>query len=245
MLIAVLGARRGPDPPSSRRLLAVGVLVGTIILFRQLTGFLVGVGAVAFLLWEAGERGARGQARHLVGRALATSMAVALATYLAFATDISGLILFGVWPLALLGRLAFRPQASNREVARLLGTIVAGLALAALPLAAYHLWHGSVQAWADDVGPAAVALTRLDFFERSNFAALIYHAARQIVTSPSVASILNGFYWVTLPLLAAVDGLIVLRSAPASWCRGCCTVAGDRVFYAVVSVHFQIPVYLY
>ncbi len=108
----------------------MGLLVGTIILFRQLTGFLVGVGALAFLLWDAGERGtheepagepgARGRAA-MLGRALVTTMAVALAAYLALATDISGLMLFGVWPLALLGRLAFRPQASNREVARIAG----------------------------------------------------------------------------------------------------------------------------
>ena len=206
-----------------RRLLAVGLLIGTIILFRQLTGFLAGVGALAFLLWEAGERGAHGRAA-LLGRALAATMAVALAVYLALATDISGLVLFGVWPLALLARLASRPQASNREVTRIAGTVVAGMTLAALPLAAYHLWHGSVQAWADDVGPAAVALTRLDFFERSNFAALIYHAARQMVTSPSVPAVLNGFYWVTLPLLAAVNGF--LRSAADRARRLHCRVAG-------------------
>jgi hypothetical protein len=244
MLIAVLGTSRGPRQSVSR-LLTVGLLIGTIVLFRQLTGFLAGVGAIAFLLWEAGERGTHGRAARL-GRVLATTMAGALAAYLALATDISGLVLFGVWPLALLGRLASRPQASNREVAGIAATVAAGMALAALPLAAYHLWHGSVQAWADDVGPAAVALTRLDFLERSNFAALIYHAARQMVTSPSVPAILNGFYWVTLPLLAAVNGFLVLRrigrAAPTAPLPVMPTLA---VFYAVVSVHFQIPVYLY
>ncbi len=245
MLMAVLGTTRGPHLQSARLLLAIGLLIGTIILFRQLTGFLVGIGALAFLLWDAGERAARRRAA-LLGRALAATMAVALAAYLALATDISGLVLFGVWPLALLGRLASRPQASNREVARIAGTVAAGMALAALPLAAYHLWHGSVQAWADDVGPAAVALTRLDFFERNNFAALIYHAARQMVTTPSVPAILNGFYWVTLPLLAAVNGFVVLRRIGRAGSTAALPVMPTlAVFYAVVSVHFQIPVYLY
>jgi len=245
LLVAVLGSSRGAQQRSARRLLAAGLLIGTIILFRQLTGFLAGLGALAFLLWEAGGRGAHGRAA-LLGRAVAATMAVALAVYLALATDISGLVLFGVWPLALLGRLASRPQASNREVTRIAGTVVAGMTLAALPLAAYHLWHGSVQAWADDVGPAAVALTRLDFFERSNFAALIYHAARQMVTSPSVPAVLNGFYWVTLPLLAAVNGFLVLRRIGRAGSTAALPVMPTlAVFYAVVSVHFQIPVYLY
>lgn len=257
VLIAVLAARHGTQPASAGRLLAVGLLVGTIVLFRQLTGFLVGIGALALLLWDAGEPGASGEpldavgrpgGSALLGRALGATMALALAAYLALATDISGLALFGVWPLALLGRLVARPQASNREAARIVGTVAAGMALAALPLAAYHLWHGSVRAWADDVGPAAVALTRLDFFERSNFAALIYHAARQMVTTPSVASILNGFYWVALPLLAAVNGWLVLRRFGRAGRNAAATLPimpTLAVFYAVVSVHFQIPVYLY
>ncbi len=244
-LMAVLGANRGPSPHSPRRLLTVGLLVGTIILFRQLTGFLVGIGALAFLLWEAGDRGAHGRAA-LLGRALVATMVGMLAAYLVLATDISGLVLFGVWPLALLGRLASRAHAPNRDVARIAGTVAAGMALAALPLAAYHLWHGSVSAWADDVGPAAVALTRLDFFERSNYAALIYHAARQMVTSPGVASILNGFFWVTIPLLAATNGWLLLRRVGrAGAARALPVMPAMAVFYAVVSVHFQIPVYLY
>jgi hypothetical protein len=244
ILIAVLGTTRGPHPQSPRRLLAVGFLIGTIILFRQLTGFLVGLGTFVFLLWDAGERGTHGQTA-LFGKALATTMAGAMAAYLALATDISGLVLFGMWPLALLARLAFRPQAPNQEVARIAETIAAGIGLAALPLAAYHLWHGSVQAWADDVGPAAVALTRLDFFDRSNFAALVYHAARQTVTSPSAPLILNGLYWATLPLLAAVNGFIVLRLLGRPGNEAAAPLPVMAVFYAVVSVHFQIPVYLY
>ena len=81
LLVAVLGSSRDAHKQSVRRLLAVGLLIGTIILFRQLTGFLAGVGALAFLLWEAGERGAHGRAA-LLGRALAATMAVALAVVL-------------------------------------------------------------------------------------------------------------------------------------------------------------------
>ncbi len=150
-----------------------------------------------------------------------------------------------IWPLALLARLAFRPQAPNREVARIAGTIAAGICLAALPLAAYLLWHGSLRAWAQDVGPAAVALTRLDFFDRSNFAALVYHALRQMVTSPSVPSLLNGLFWATLPLLAAANGFIVLRLLGRGADNATAALPVMSLFYAIVSVHFQIPVYLY
>ena len=181
----------------------------------------------------------------VLGRALAATMAAAMAAYLVLTSDIGGLVLFGIWPLALLARLTFRPQAPNREIARMAGTIAAGVCLSALPLAAYHLWHGSVQAWADDVGPAAIALRGLDFYDRSNFAALVYHAARQIVTSPSVPSLLNGLYWMALPLLAVVNGFVAWRLLERHVSNAAAALPVMALFYALVSVHFQIPVYLY
>ena len=97
------------------------------------------------------------------------------------------------------------------------------------------------------MGPAAVALTRLDFFDRSNFAALVYHALRQVVGGRSASALLNGLYWATLPLLAAVNGFIVVRWVALADRRGNAVAPLPimAIFYAVVSVHFQIPVYLY
>jgi hypothetical protein len=243
-LVVLLIATLGPAPRTSRQLLAVGILIGTITLFRQLTGFLAGVGTFAFLLWDAGERGTHGSDA-FVGRAIATTMAAALACYLALATDASGIVLFGVWPVALLALLVFRPQAPNREVARIAGTVAAGMAIAAFPLMAYHVWHGSLQAWAEDVGPAAVALTRLDFFNRSNFGALVFHGLRQVVTSRDAPMLLNGLYWAALPLLAAINGFVVFRLLTRAQGNVVAPLPVIAVFYAVVSVHFQIPVYLY
>jgi hypothetical protein len=243
-LVILLVATLGPAPRTSRQILAVGILIGTIALFRQLTGLLAGIGAFAFLLWAGGERGVRGPDA-LWGRGIATAMAAALACYLVLATDIGGFVLFGVWPLALLARLVFRPQAPNREVARIAGTAAAGIAIAALPLVGYHVWHGSLQAWADDVGPAAMALTKMDFIGRSNFGAIVFHGLRQVVTGRDAPTLLNGLYWAVLPLLAATNGLVVFRLLTRAQDNAVAALPVMAVFYAVVSVHFQIPVYLY
>ena len=92
-----------------------------------------------------------------------------------------------------------------------------------------------------------MALTRLDFFDRSNFAALVYHALLQVAGSRSAPTFLNGLYWATLPLLAAVNGFIVVRWVALANKRGNAVAPLPimAIFYAVVSVHFQIPVYLY
>ena len=234
-------------PASSRmvrRLVGIGILVGVIALFRQLTGFLVGLGALTFLLWEAGSRSTE-QTNAIVGRFVAASMAIALAAYLALASDVSGIILFGIWPLIVLALLIVRPQAPPREIARIFASVGTGIVIAAVPLLAYHVWHGSIGAWLQDIGPAAVALTRLDFFERSSFAALVFHALRQTVTAGDAASFINGVYWTALPLVGAANGYAVVRSLQRARRNPIHPLPLVATFYAVVSVHFQIPVYLY
>ena len=239
VLIAVLQFM----PRNGSRLLVAGLLIGTIVLFRQLTGFLVGIGTVAYLLWET-DRGVTG-GEALLSRVVTIALIAALAVYLLFATDVSGFVLFGIWPLIFLVRLFFIPAATNREVLRTAGWTAAGVCVAVVPLLAYHAAHGSLAAWTEDVGPAAVALTRLDFFGRSNFAALVFHAGRQAATGRDAALLINGAYWVLLPLLAAINGAVVwyvLRSRSAGEHAALPILAS---FYAVVSVHFQIPIYLY
>jgi hypothetical protein len=243
-LVILLIAALRTGPQSAGQLLAAGLLIGAIALFRQLTGFLAGLGGLTFILWQMGERGTHGR-EALVGRALAIGMAAALSLYLLLKTDISGIVLFGIWPLALLALLAMRPQAHNRDVARIVATIATGVAISTLPLVAYHVWHGSIRAWADDMGPAAVALTRMDFFERSNFGALVAYAAGQIATARDLPSIINGLYWAVLPLLAAVNGMVVVRMLRRGRIDRNAPLPIMSVFYAVVSVHFQIPLYLY
>ena len=158
-LVALLARTRR----STGQLVAAGLLIGTIALFRQLTGFFVGVGALTYLIASQRDADAAGPEAVLARLVLAT-MIVSLSAYLIRATDVSGITLFGIWPVALLVRLLFRPQPGNRAVVAVIGWIALGIALSAMPLLVYHVLHGSLAGWANDVGPAAIALTRLEFF---------------------------------------------------------------------------------
>jgi hypothetical protein len=243
-LVICLIATLGCSPQTTWRLVIAGFLIGTIVLFRQLTGFLVVVGTLTYLLWEAGDHSTSGR-EALLGRTVAALMLAVLGLYLLLATDVSGVVLFGLWPILLLVRLLTRPQAPTRAVARIGGLLMTGAALAALPLLAYHVLHGSLGAWAEDVGPAAVALTRLDFFERSNFGALVVHAFRQMSAGANAPTVANGLYWAALPLLAAVNGIALIWLLRRSRREALAPLPILAAFYALVSVHFQIPVYLY
>jgi hypothetical protein len=221
------------------RLPAIGFLIGMTALFRQLSGILVAAGAVSFLLHEA--RGPAPGRQAWLGRAVIAVIAVGLAVYLAFATNLAGWVLFGVWPLLLLGRLWRTARVPQGEVVRIIGGLGAGAALAALPLLAYHVAHGSIASWLDDTLAAPAALARLGFLRASLYGWLAVAGLTRLV-SWHPTSVLNGFYWAVLPLAGAANGALVAFRSDA-------TEAGPlpflAVFYAVVSVHFQIPAYLH
>ena len=73
----------------------------------------------------------------------------------------------------------------------------------------------------------------------------MFHALRQTVTAGDAATFINGVYWTALPLVAAVNGYVVVRLLQRAGRNPIHPLPLVATFYAVVSVHFQIPVYLY
>jgi hypothetical protein len=240
VLVALLARTRR----SVGQLVAAGLLIGTIALFRQLTGFFAGIGALTYLMASPRHADAAGSEAVLARIVLATMIA-ALSAYLIRATDVSGIALFGVWPVALLARLLFRPQPGNRVVVALIGWIAVGIAISATPLLAYHLLHGSLGGWANDVGPAAIALTRLGFFQDTNFGAVVAQSLRQVFSGSGLPAAANGLYWVVLSMLAVMNGALVHLLLTRSTAMVISPLPVIAVCYAVVSAHFQIPLYLY
>lgn len=235
------------------RLAALGFLIGTLILFRQLTGVIVAIGVVAWLLVEPRPGEPRLEVRTDTGRGLARAllliMLAGLAGYLLDKTDGQAIGLFGVWPIAVLVWAWFNPAAGNRAVARMALWLSAGVVVAAAPLVVYHLANGSMAAWFDDVVIGALALSRLDFMRADFFGhgLFLVYALRQVAVLVSAAEVVNGLFWIALVLLATAQGWLVLRglmragtASPAFH-----PLAFLGVFYALVAVHYQIPVYLF
>ena len=68
-----------------------------------------------------------------------------------------------------------------------------------------------------------------------------------ILRFDSPAAVLNGMFWVSAVLLSGVSGWLVLRALlrDGRRGRGFHPLPFLAVFYALVSVHFQIPIYLF
>lgn len=240
LVIAVAGVLAAVPRDRRWRIFAVGFLVMTVFLFRQLTGVVVGVAVVSYLLQEAAD-GDRGGG--MVARAMCAVMALGVAAYVLVKTNVLAAPLFAAAPLAILVWQALRVRVADGVAVGVTLRLAAGAVVASLPLLLYHLGHGSLGSWYDDVVGSAVGLVGLDFIKSISYLFLVVRGAAGIVGFASFATVANGLFWVVLPLLPAVLGAIVLAR-----------VAGRRpvhplpylaTFYAIVSLHFQIPIYLF
>ncbi len=217
---------------------ALGFLLVATFLFRQLTGVVVAMGAVTWLLLSMPASAESG--RTWLGRIVLGIMAAGLAGFLLTKTDIVGGLLFGVWPLLALIQAMRRLCADDRAVLALIGRLALGGAIALTPLLAYHLWHGSLGPWLDDTIGGALALNAMPFTRRVVHAAMIVLSIQQLLALDSVDGIVNALFWLSVLALPAVNGLLLLRRAGAAP-EPLLTVA---VFHALVSVFHQIPTYL-
>lgn len=228
------------------RLLFVGFLLGILTLFRQLSGILLSIGVLAYLLYETRSQNVQARGR-VLARAVIVVMGLGLGCYLFRTTDLTALVLFGFGPLALLVWLFAKTTTENREVIKIIMGLGVGGIVAALPLVLYHLFHNSLGPWLNDSVISAFSLTKLRFMDQQIYSKLATAGFTQLFRAGSIGEFLNGFYWLVVPLLAFLNGIAVLHTLsrrselrPKSY-----TLPILAVFYAVVSVHFQIPIYLY
>jgi hypothetical protein len=131
---------------------------------------------------------------------------------------------------------------NNRQAARLIVTLLAGAAIAVLPLVAYHLLHGSLLIWLDDTIVSAVSLTDLDFFRRSSYALMLVSAATGATGLGDPVAMLNGVFWLLVLLSPFILGVAVLRTLQRDSGR-IHPLPLLALFHALVSAHYAIPIY--
>jgi len=228
----------------STRLVGTGFLVGAITLFHQLLGVLVGAGVLVVALQDqSGE--AQGRQR-LVGQSLLVFVLIGLVAYLmrSPAMEFSGVVLFACWPLAILLRSVTRVRTTNADACRVVLLLVAGALLSSVPLLVYCAAHNSWHQTLTNSVFAALLLGVRSTEAPSWYALLALAGFFQTLTPSTPVEFVNGLFWTVLPLLAAINGVLVL------------TAAQERnpqmnalpilsAFYAVSSLYMQDAIYLF
>jgi hypothetical protein len=245
LVVLIIAALRWVPATFGLRLEMIGFLVMLLALFRQLTGVFLAMGALTWLL--AAPHGEARAGTHRLGRSLIVLMAFGLSGYLWSKASLVAGALFGIWPFGLLWWAFRTTRLSDRAVLNLVGRLGAGGLAAALPLIGYHLWHSPLPIWIEDTVLAAISLTELDFFDKPSFALLPLLALARLLSLGSPSDLANGLFWLLLPLVPIVLGVLVLRSVARSKPSGqnLHPLPLLAVFYGLVSAHYEIPIYLF
>lgn len=247
LLIAAMACMAWWPRGGGGRVFVLGLVIGTLFLFRQLSGVIVAIGVIAYLTCEAARDTHGARVGHgLVGRALVLMMAAGLAGYLLAKSDGFTMIVLGVWPLAILAWVAWTVRAPDRAMIGMLVRLGAGAVTALAPLMIYHLANGSLASWFDDTVLTALGLTELDFLSRASFGNLALLALSRIAAFDSPREVVNGVFWTILVVLPMVLGALLFMRLLRDDARAAAfhPVPFLAVFYALVSVHYQIPIYL-
>jgi hypothetical protein len=159
----------------------------------------------------------------------------------------SGMVMFALWPLAIVLLAWRRVTIGDRETIIALLQLAAGAAIAALPLFFHLAVEGAAAAWFDDTVATAAHLTDIVASRRWGawYASLMVTGASQAVGSLTFPAVVNGVYWAILPALATVNGVLAIRALRRSEDSSEFSLPVVAAFYSLVSLFMQNSMYLY
>ncbi len=179
-----------------------------------------------------------------LARAVLAIIGLGNAWYILRATDPFGWVLFGVWPLAVVLWASLRTRQSDREVVTLLRDLAIGGLVSAAPLLTYHLSHGALDDWFRDTFSAAMSLPALGFMRRPGYLMLGILSWRGF-HSGELDRVLNAGLYTCLLLITALLGILLFRRLVRGSPSSSHALPVIAIFYALVSLHYQIPIYLF
>lgn len=231
-------------PISQRgRILAAGFLCGMIFLFRQLSGIFVGIGLLAYLALESNNSN---KSPAFFAKALIGLSILWLTHYLIQAGSLLSFALLGFWPLYFLFLCLIRTRQNSFETLRVLASLGIGFFLAVLPLLIYLCQHGAFRIWWRDIYvQASQMIESMPYKNWSDYALYIVGGLAQFTQGPSLALRANGLYWFFLPLMAFLNGFILMilfrKKVPIRELG----LSFFSIFFALTSHTLAIPIYLY
>jgi hypothetical protein len=173
-------------------------------------------------------------------------MAAALLVYLYGKASLAGFVLFGAWPLLLLGAAWRKASMADGAAAGLIARIAAGSALAFAPFLAYHAIHGTLGRWIDDAVLTPLHLTAILAPTAPSYLYIPLLGIGGLVQDFSLRGLASLAFW--LLLLAAPVALGALTARRALGARDAQSwhpLPVVACFFALVSAHYEIPIYLF
>src|SRR6185369_441472 len=149
-------------------------------------------------------------------------------------------------PLAILALAFFYSTTSNRKTVQTVVRMALGCVIAAAPILIYHVVHGSLWTFYDDTVLRALTVSQFSYLKFHRYWEQQQFAIQNIREFESLRTVANGIYWVILPSLALIAGVLTVRTfhRQRTW-SNISSLPIIAVFYAQVALLQQIPIYLF
>lgn len=241
-VVALAVAWRTPED-SRTGLAMLGFLIGVCFFTRQLSGVILAIGMLTWLMLQ---RPGRSENAGNAGRFFVAFLAIGIAAYVLSKWSLTAVVLFGVWPLWLLSIAFLQSRLDARELGSMLGWLLAGALAAAMPPLVYHAMNGALLAWLHDIFLVALQIHVQDFIAQADFIELLVSAATSLFSANSLGAAISSLGWVMLVLLVPLTGFLCVRHVQlARHATGLHPLPVVAPFWALIAVHYQIPIYLF
>ncbi len=234
------------------KLVLLGLMIGLCVLFRHLSGILLGCGLVTWLLSHPQIQHQRQPAvstNTFWGRLLLFLAFLGVAGYSINRSDLTGLSLFSFPALVISVVAILKARPDAKAVWSILISCSLGLFLSFLPLAIYLSSKGIWQAWLHDIVILPLSLISMPFIEGWRYSDLLVTISGEINQITNTISAINYLTWIGLVLLPGIVGWFVahrfsVQFSPNSQHKALPAFVVCAPFYGLASLHFEIPLYL-
>ena len=196
------------------KLVLLGLMIGLCVLFRHLSGILLGCGMVTWLLSHPQvqqQTQPTSITSGFFGRLLLFLAFLGVAGYSVNRSDLTGLSLLAFPALVIPLIASWKARPDTKAVWRILFPCSLGLLLAFLPLAIYLSIKGIWQAWLQDIVILPLSLISMPFIEVWRYSGLLVTISGEINQITNTISAINYLTWIGLVLLPGIAGWIVAR----------------------------------
>ena len=229
---------------NSPRLITLGFLAGLALFVRQLSGVFVIMGLLTYLICKYRE--ATTGKQRVLARLCILIMLAGTGWYTYTKADPLAWLVIGIWPMSILAWAYLNASISNARLFNIIGKLAIGGILAAAPALLYHTHHGTLGNWFSDTVIAAVAFSETAFISSSHYSNLLGFSLASLLQPGSLQGVINNVFWIVLILLTMVNGYLTLVSLNTGrHSKAFHPLPVLAVFYSLVSLHFQIPIYLF
>jgi hypothetical protein len=234
-----------------RTMVSLGLLLGVCVLFRHLSGVLLGIGLTIWMLTHPATQ--TDQKPSLIGRGLVAIALIGLMGYSLGRSDGFGLFLYALPALliAILATVRARPDPTHTMW--ILKWAGLGFILSFAPLIIQQMIIGTLGAWAYDVFILPLTLINMAFIGDWHFSLLLGQILSTLPLIENPIQGLNFITWIGFITLPAIFGFWISRrylkgqdtlATKNKTSKGIPAFVFCAPFYLVGILHFEISLYL-